>query len=42
MRGVTKIALGVFLALFAVVTAGVTAAGAEGEAKIVLHVEGMR
>ena len=42
MRGVTKIALGVLLVLFAVVRAGVTAAGAEGEAKMVFRVEGMR
>ncbi len=42
MRGVIKIALGGSLALFAAVTAGVTAAGAEVEAKMVFHVEGMR
>lgn len=42
MRGVTTIALGVLLVSFAGVTAGVTAAVAEEEAKMVFHVEGMR
>ncbi len=42
VRGVTKIALGVLLVLFAAVTAGVTAAVAEEEVKMVFHVEGMR
>ncbi len=42
MRGVTKIALGVLLVLFAGVMAGVTAAAAEEEVKMVFHVEGMR
>lgn len=42
MRGVTKIALGVLLVSFAVVAAGVTAAVAEEEVKMIFHVEGMR
>ena len=42
MRGVTKIALGVLLVSFAGVTAGVAAAVAEEEVKMVFHVEGMR
>ena len=42
MRGVTKIALGVLLVSFAGVMAGVTAAVAEEEVKMVFHVEGMR
>ncbi len=42
MRGVTKIALGVLLVLFAGVTAGLRAAVAEEEVEMVFHVEGMR
>ncbi len=42
MRGVTKIALSVLLVSFAGVTAGVAAAVAEEEVKMVFHVEGMR
>ncbi len=42
MRGVTKIALGVSLVLFAAVTAGATAAVAEEDVEMVFHVEGMR
>ena len=37
-----KRALGVFLVLFAAGTIGATAAVAEGEVKMVFHVEGMR
>ena len=42
MRGIRKIALGVLLVSFAGVMAGVTAAVAEEEVKMVFHVEGMR
>ncbi len=42
MRGVTKTALGVLLVLFGVATAGVTAAVADEDVKMVFHVEGMR
>ena len=42
MRGVTKTGLGVLLVLFGVATAGVTAAAADEDVKMVFHVEGMR
>ena len=42
MRGMTRMALGVSIVLFAVVAARVAAAGAEDDVKLVFHVEGMR
>ena len=42
MRVFTKTALGVLLVLFGAATAGVTAAVADEDVKMVFHVEGMR
>ncbi len=42
MRVFTETALGALLVLFAVATAGVTAALADEDVKMVFHVEGMR
>ena len=41
MRDVRRIALSVSLVLFATATAGVMAATAEGDLKMVFHIEGM-